>query len=157
MTAIQDQIPHHHCYGCGAGNDEGLQIKSHWRGDECVCHYTPRPEQCAGPLQYVYGGTIASIIDCHCVNTAMANYYRLDGRELGEGPEIWCVTGKLTVSYLAPTPIDQEIVLRARVEECGKKKTVVSCRAYSGDTQTAEGEVIAIRVSDTWKNGNDGR
>lgn len=157
MTAIQDQVPHHHCYGCGVENDKGLQIKSTWDGDECVCHYTPSPEQCAGPLQYVYGGTIASIIDCHCVNTAMANYYKLEGRQLGESPEIWCVTGKLTVGYLAPTPIDQEIVLRAKVEECAEKKTVVSCRAYSGDIQTAEAEVIAVRVSDSWKNASDSR
>jgi acyl-coenzyme A thioesterase PaaI-like protein len=154
VTAIQDQTPQHHCYGCGTENDKGLQIKSHWQGDECVCHYSPRPEQSAGPLQYVYGGTIASIIDCHCVNTAMSNYYRLEGREVGEIPEIWCVTGKLTVSYLAPTPIDQPITLRATIEECTKTKTFVKCRAYSGDTQTAEGEVIAIRVPDTWKNSS---
>ena len=87
----------------------------------------------------------------------MSNYYRREGREIGEAPEIWCVTGKLTVSYLAPTPIDQEIVLRATIEECGEKKTVVKCRAWSGDTQTAEGEVIAIRVPDTWKNGGSGQ
>jgi acyl-coenzyme A thioesterase PaaI-like protein len=152
MTAIQDQLRHNHCYGCGAENDKGLQIKSHWQGDECVCRYTPRPEQCAGPLQYVYGGTIASIVDCHCVNTALSNYYRLEGREVGEAPEIWCVTGRLTVSYLAPTPIDRDIVLRAVIEECGERKTLVKCRAYSGDTMTAEAEVIAIRVPDSWRN-----
>jgi acyl-coenzyme A thioesterase PaaI-like protein len=154
MTAVQDQLLHNHCYGCGADNDNGLQIKSHWHGNECVCRYTPRPEQCAGPLQYVYGGTIASIIDCHSVGTAMSNYYRLEGRKIGEAPEIWCVTGKLTVSYLAPTPIDAEIVLRATIEECGERKTLVKCRAYSGDKQTAEGEVIAIRVPDSWRDAN---
>lgn len=150
MTAIQDQLPQNHCYGCGADNEAGLQIKSHWQGDECICRYQPRSEQCAGPLQFVYGGTIASIIDCHCVCTAMANHYRLEGREVGEAPEIWCVTGSLRVSYLAPTPIDQEIVLRATIEECGDRKTLVKCRAFSGDIQTAEGEVIAIRVPDSW-------
>ena len=154
MTAVQDQLPHNHCYGCGADNEKGLQIKSHWQGDECVCHYMPRPEQCAGPLHYVYGGTIASIVDCHSINTAMSNYYTLEGREIGEAPEIWCVTGRLTVSYLAPTPIDAEILLRASIEECGEKKTTVKCRVYSGDVQTAEGEVIAIRVPDSWKNAN---
>ena len=153
MTAVQDQLSHNHCYGCGAENDKGLQIKSHWQGDECVCRYTPRPEQCAGPLQYVYGGTIASIIDCHSVNTAISNYYRLEGREVGEAPEIWCVTGRLTVNYLAPTPIDREIVLRATIEDCDERKTLVTCRAYSGDTQTAEGEVIAVRVPDSWRDG----
>jgi len=151
VKAIQDQLPHNHCYGCGADNPGGMQIKSYWQGDECVCHYTPRPEQCAGPEHYVYGGTIASLIDCHSVGTALSNYYRLEGRDVGEAPEIWCVTGRLTVNYLAPTPIDSEIVLRSTIEECGDRKTRVLCRVFSGDTQTAEGEVIAVRVPGSWK------
>ncbi len=152
MTAVQDQLPHNHCYGCGADNDMGLRIKSHWHGDECVCRYMPRPEQCAGPRQYVYGGTIASLVDCHSVGTALSNYYRLEDREVGEPPEIWCVTGRLTVNYLAPTPIDREIELRATLTDVGERKTIVSTRVFSGDVQTADGEVIVVRVSDAWKN-----
>lgn len=152
MTALQDRLKHNHCYGCGADNDKGLQIKSHWDGDECVCRYRPRPEQCAGPLHYVYGGTIASVIDCHSVNTALSNYYRHEGREVGEGPEIWCVTGRLTVNYLAPTPIDRDFEVRAHIEEFGERKTIVRSCVYSGDVQTAEGEVIAVRVADDWRN-----
>jgi len=151
MTAIQDGLAGNHCYGCGIENAAGMQIKSHWHGDESVCTYMPRPEQCAGPLQYLYGGTIASLIDCHSVGTALANYYRREGRNVGEGEEIWCVTGKLTVSYLAPTPIDKEVSLRATIGEVTDKKTIVSCRFYSGETQTAEGEVIAIRVPNSWR------
>ena len=154
MTAVQDRLPHNHCYGCGADNAKGMQIKSHWHGDECVCRYRPRPEQCAGPEHYVYGGTIASLIDCHSVGTALSNYYRLEGREVGEAPEIWCVTGRLEVSYLAPTPIDREIELRSTIEECGEKKTRVRTLVYSNGTLTAEGNVIAIRVPDSWKNAS---
>ena len=151
MTAIQDQMPDNHCYGCGSENPQGMQIKSYWEGAESVCRYRPKPEQCAGPLQYVYGGIIASLIDCHSVCTATSNYYRKEGRETGAPPEIWCVTGRLTVNYLAPTPIDQEIELRATIEECGDRKTIVKCRVYSDGTQTAEGEVIAVRVPDSWR------
>ncbi len=153
MTAIQDRLAHNHCYGCGADNPDGMQIKSYWDGDETVCTYTPRPEQSAGPLQYLYGGTIASLIDCHSVGTAMANYYRREGREIGEGEAIWCVTARLTVNYLAPTPIDRDVTLRAAIEECHEKKTIVTCRFYSGDTQTAAGEVIAVRVPPAWRDG----
>ena len=32
-----------HCFGCGRLNKEGMQIKSYWDGEECVCHYTPKP------------------------------------------------------------------------------------------------------------------
>ncbi len=153
MKAIQDLMPGNHCFGCGPENPLGLQIKSYWKDEESVCRYMPRPEQCAGPLQYVYGGTIASLIDCHSVCTATSNYYRKEGRDTGESPEIWCVTGRLTVNYLAPTPIDQEIELRATIEEFGERKTIVKCRAFSEGVQTAEGEVIAIRVADNWKAG----
>jgi acyl-coenzyme A thioesterase PaaI-like protein len=150
VPAIQDLIPYNHCYGCGPENPDGMQIKSHWDGDETVCTYAPRPEQSAGPLQYLYGGTIASLIDCHSVGTAIANYYRREGREVGEGEAIWCVTGRLTVNYLAPTPIDADVTLRATIGECHEKRTIIRCRVYSGETQTAEGEVVAVRVPPDW-------
>lgn len=151
MTAVQDQLLNNHCYGCGADNQKGLQIKSHWQGNECVCRYMPRPEQCAGPLHYVYGGIIASLIDCHSCNTALSNYYRLEGRDIGSDPEIWCVTGRLTVNYRAPTPIDAEIEVRARIIETGERKTIVQSRVYSSEQLTAEGEVIAVRVPPSWR------
>ena len=151
MTAIQDRLVGNHCYGCGTENPDGLQIKSHWQGDESVCVYTPRANQCAGPTKYVYGGTIASLIDCHCVGTALSNYYKLEGREVGEGDEIWCVTGRLAVNFLEPTPIDREITLRATIEEADDRKTLVKCRLYSGDLQTADGEVIAVKVPPSWR------
>ena len=150
-AAIQDRMADNHCYGCGSENPQGMQIKSYWDGDETVCRYQPRPEQCAGPTQYLYGGTIASLIDCHTVCTAAANQYHLEGREVGEGEMIWCVTGQLTVDYLAPTPIDRPVDLRARIEEVSGKKTILTCTLHSGDTLCAKGRVIAIRVPNSWR------
>lgn len=152
-VAIQDQLKDNYCFGCGADNPHGMQIKSFWDGETSICHYLPKPEQSAGPTHYVYGGTIASLIDCHCVGTAIADHYQRDGREVGTEPEIWCVTARLSVNYLAPTPIDQQIVLSARVKERGEKKSVIQCQVMSGDIRTAEGEVIAIRVADSWRKG----
>lgn len=150
-TAIQDGMHGNHCYGCGADNPLGMQIKSYWEGDETVCSYVPRPEQCAGPTKYLYGGTIASLIDCHSVGTAAANQYRLEGREIGEGEEIWCVTGRLEVDYLAPTPIDRPVELRARIEEVSGRKTTVDCTLSSDGTVCARGRVLAIRVPNSWR------
>lgn len=151
MTAIQDRIADNHCYGCGAENPLGMQIKSHWDGETSRCTYVPRPEQCAGPTQYVYGGTIASLIDCHCVGTAIAHQYDLEGRDIGEGEPIWCVTGKLTVDYLAPTPIDRPLELQATIATSAGKKTVLQCGVFSDGKATAEGEVIAVRVPPSWR------
>ena len=151
MTAIQDLIPDNHCFGCGPDNPDGMQIKSFWDGEVSVCEYMPRPEQCAGPTQYLYGGTIASLIDCHCVCTAIANCYENDGHAVGEGPPIWCVTGRLSVSYLKPMPIDRPVKLRALITECSEKKTILACTVYSDGVASAEGEVIAIRVPASWR------
>lgn len=151
MIAIQDRLPGNHCYGCGPENAAGMQIKSYWDGEESVCEYMPRPEQCAGPTQFLYGGTIASLIDCHCVGTAAAHQYELEGREVGEGEPIWCVTGKLEVSYLAPTPIDKPVQLRATIKESAGKKTTLTCTLISDGQATAEGTVVAIRVPAAWR------
>ena len=142
MTAIQDSFKDNHCFGCGADNLLGMQIKSHWDGNVSVCTYTPRAEQSAGPTHVLYGGTIASLIDCHSVGTAIANCY---------DQEIWCVTGKLTVNYLKPTPIDQPVELRAVIDEFTDKKTIVKCTVTSQGEVTAEGEVIAVRVPYSWR------
>ena len=151
MTAIQDRFSDNHCYGCGTENPLGLQIKSHWDGEVSVCRYTPRPEQSAGPTHIVYGGTIASLIDCHSCGTAMAHFYDREEREIGSAPQIWCVTGRLTVNYFKPTPIDQEIEMRATVGDSNDKKAVVHCTLSSGGEVRAEGEVIAVRVPWSWR------
>lgn len=151
MTAIQDKLRDNHCYGCGADNPLGMQIKSHWDGEVSTCHYQPRPEQSAGPTQYLYGGTIASLIDCHSCGTAMANYYDREGREVGSDPQIWCVTGRLTVNYLKPTPIGQPVELRAVITDCTDRKTILKTTLSSAGEVTAEGEVVAIRVPASWR------
>ena len=70
---FQDSYPDDvsHCYGCGRLNPHGLQIKSYWEGEEAVCRYRPQPYHTAIP-GYVYGGLIASLIDCHSTGTASA-------------------------------------------------------------------------------------
>ena len=153
MKAIQDQLVDNHCYGCGKDNDKGNRIKSYFDGEVSRCRFVPGPEHSAGPPQFVYGGLIASLIDCHCVGTSIAAHYQRDERDIGDdkGPAIWCVTGRLTVDYLAPTPIDQPIELEAVIEEISDKKAIVRCRVLSGGTETATGVVIAIRVPPEWR------
>ena len=50
------------CYGCGRNNPKGLQIETHWDGEEGVCRFTPEPHHTAFP-GFVYGGLVASLID----------------------------------------------------------------------------------------------
>jgi acyl-coenzyme A thioesterase PaaI-like protein len=80
--AIQDFYPDDlaHCYGCGRLNPHGLHVRSTWDGDETVAVLTPRPEHTAIP-GYVYGGLIASLIDCHGTGSAALAAYRAAGRD----------------------------------------------------------------------------
>ena len=132
-AAFQDRMPGNHCFGCGPGNEEGLRIKSHWAGErQSVCRYRPLPHQAAGPRGYLNGGIIATLIDCHGVCTAIADAYRREGREIGEGELIWYVTGSLQVDYRRPTPIDREVTVRAWVSEIAGSKSWLDCELTSG-------------------------
>jgi acyl-coenzyme A thioesterase PaaI-like protein len=153
--AFQDLIPDNLCYGCGPHNHAGLRIKSYWEGDESVCVYRPEPHHSAGPPQFLNGGVIATLIDCHSVCTAIANAYRMENRPIGSAPHIWCVTANLNLTYLRPTPLEIPVTLRARVTEAGPKKTLLQCRFYSNSHECARGEVVAVRVPDSWRNAQE--
>ena len=145
--AVQDFYPDDfaHCYGCGRLNSEGLKLKSRWDGDETVARFLPRPEHVAVP-GFVYGGLIASLIDCHAMGTAAAAAERAAGREIGEGPAPRFVTAALRVDFLAPTPLGPELEIRGRVKEIGDRKTVVEASVSAAGRVTARGEVVAVRI-----------
>lgn len=151
--AIQDRIPHNHCWGCGTLNPRGLQIKSFQDGDETVCRFQPSPDHMAGPTDVVNGGIIAAVIDCHCVCTAIADAYRAAGRALGSEPLLWAVTASMKIDYLAPTPLGVPMELRARVREAKGRKRVVECTVRSGGRDCARAEVIAVEVGTAWHGG----
>jgi acyl-coenzyme A thioesterase PaaI-like protein len=125
--AFQDYYQEEHsiCYGCGRLNRHGLQIKSYWEGDESVCRFTPLPHHTA-MAGYVYGGIIASVIDCHGTGTAAAAAYRAAGRDMGTEPDLRFVTASLHVDYLRPTPIDAPMELRGKVKEIRGRRVIVS-------------------------------
>ncbi len=144
---FQDHYPENvaHCYGCGRLNELGHQIRTVWEGEESVTRYLPRPEHTAIP-GYVYGGLIASLVDCHSTGTAAAAMYRHEDRPLDSLPPFRFVTASLHVDYLAPTPIDTEIELRGRVKEIRGRKVVVEVTVLSGGKPTARGEVVAAQM-----------
>ena len=133
------------CYGCGRLNEYGLQIKSYWDGDEAVCHFPPQPYHTAIP-GYVYGGLLASLVDCHATGAASAAAYRQAGRAMGTEPAFRYVTGTLTVKYLKPTPIDANLELRARVTEIKDRRAKVEVGLYAHGQKTVEGEVVVFQM-----------
>lgn len=145
--AIQDYYPDElsHCYGCGRLNEHGLQLKSRWDGDEMVAKFTPRPYHMAIP-GYVYGGLIASIIDCHGTGIAAAASYRAAGRKMGTEPAFRFVTASLKVDYLRPTPLGVVLEVRGRATELKGRKVVVEARVSANGEVCARGEVVAVQM-----------
>lgn len=135
-----------HCYGCGRLNQHGHQIKSYWgEGDETVATFLPKPYHTAIP-GYVYGGLIASLIDCHSTGTAAAAAYRAEGRSMDTLPALRYLTASLHVDYLRPTPMGVRLHLRAKVIEIKGKKVVVSSTLSANGQVCARGEVVAVRM-----------
>ena len=151
QKGIQDYYPDDYaiCYGCGRLNNQGHQIKSYWDGDETVCRYQPEPFH-TGAQNFVYGGLVASLIDCHAAGTAAAALHREEGKELGAEPLSRFVTASLHVDYLAPVRIDQEILMRATIDEIKGRKVVVSIDLFSKDTLCAKGKVVAVQIPDDY-------
>jgi acyl-coenzyme A thioesterase PaaI-like protein len=154
---VQDHYPDDfaHCYGCGRLNPEGHHVKTAGDSDEAVARFTPRPAHMALP-GFVYGGLIASLVDCHAIGTAAAAVERAAGRAIGDGPAPRFVTASLHVDYLKPTPLGPELELRARATEVGGRKVVVEVSVSAGGVVTARGEVVAVRMPDTMKGRPEG-
>lgn len=150
--AFQDYYPDAvaHCYGCGRLNEEGLRIRTRWEGEESVTRFRPRPEHTAIP-GYVYGGLIASLIDCHGTGTAAAAMYRQEGRSMDSLPAYRFVTAALQVEYLRPTPIDGKLELRGRVLEIRGRRVAVAVTVLAEGVETARGRVDAAQMPDTFK------
>jgi acyl-coenzyme A thioesterase PaaI-like protein len=145
-SSFQDHYPDDwaHCYGCGRLNQHGLHIQSYWEGDQSVCTFQPKPYHVAIP-GFVYGGLIASLIDCHATGTASATAYRAQGRPLGSEPPLRFVTASLQVDYLRPTPLGPPLRLQALPKEIKGRKVVVAVELFAEDQLCARGEVVCVQ------------
>lgn len=153
-TAIQDTYPDalSHCYGCGRLNAQGLRLKSYWDGEEAVAEFLPRPYHMAVP-GFVYGGLLASIVDCHGTGTASAAAYQDEGREMGTEPPLRFVTASLHLDYLRPTPLGVTLELRGKVQELGRRKVTVDVTVSAEGETCVRGRVVAVRLPEGMRFG----
>jgi len=154
--AIQDDYPapYARCYGCGRLNRRGRHIKSYPDGEETVAVYHPQPFDIAVP-GYVYGGLIASLIDCNSTATAVAATYRAKGRR-GKQPALRFVSASLHVDYLKPTPIGVPLEVRSHVKELKGRKALVETAVMAQGQVTARGDVVAVQIPLTMRPHNGG-
>lgn len=157
MTAqfcFQDFMPGDDCFGCGGNNSQGLQIKSFWQGDDSICEWQPQTYH-QGWSGLTCGGIIATLVDCHCMATAMAYAIRCERRGLGSEPHYRFATGSLSLRFIKPTPVTAPLVLSARVVDVkDDRKYRLTCEVLADGQVTAEAEVIAFLV---WRSDDDKR
>jgi len=149
MPAIQDFYPPEfsHCYGCGTENSHGHKLKSHLVDDRVEARVTVDPIYSGGFPKNVYGGLLASLLDCHGTASAAAFAYLAKGRQLGDELQaIRFVTGTLKVVFHKPTPLGVELILHGKLQSLENRKAIIDLSLGAGDIIFVSGEMIAIQL-----------
>ena len=152
LHAIQDEYPDDFawCFGCGRLNQEGNQFRTGWKEEKTVTYYEPSAKYIAIP-GFIYGGLIASLIDCHGTGAAALALHRKNGHEPGDGVDApRFVTASLRVDYVKPTPQGTLLKAVGEVEEIHPKKWRVTVEVFADDTLCATGEVVAVVMPKTF-------
>ena len=147
-AAFQDCYPERfsHCYGCGKSNPDGHHLKSYWDGDETVARFTVAPRYSGGVPGHVFGGMVASLLDCHGTASAAAFAYRAAGRDMAdEGDFMRFVTASLKVDFVRPTPVGEELVIKGRLLGIDGRKVRISLYLAAAGETCATAEMLAIR------------
>src|SRR5437762_1667260 len=141
-TAIQDLYPDDlaHCFGCGRNNPQGYHLKSYAEDEEVVARFTPESHYVSIP-GFVYGGLLASLVDCHAMATAAAADLAASG-QLNDKPAPRYVTAALRVEYVKPTALGIELQIRGRVKEQSERKKVVDVTVAAAGTVTVRAQVV---------------
>ena len=150
QPAVQDSYPDelNQCFGCGVHNPHGLQLKSYWSGEKLEASFVPKPYHMAGP-GFVYGGLIASLIDCHGTATAAAIAKRAAERAGRDPSQVRYVTASLEVHYVKPTPLGPPLRLEARARAAHRRRAVIDIELSVDGVLTARGTVVAVQIPKT--------
>ena len=149
MKAIQDHYPPQfaHCFGCGPANPHGHHLKSYLEGERTIARFTPGPMYSGGYPGNVYGGMIASLLDCHGTASAAAFACREQGRTLGDEPlPIRFVTASLKIDFLRPAPLGVELTVSGELRSLEGRKASIALALRAGDEVCAVGEMVAVRI-----------
>ncbi|MEN8124069.1 MAG: PaaI family thioesterase [Bacteroidota bacterium] len=151
IKAIQDYYDDDfsHCYGCGRLNPDGHQLKTYLKNNETISEYTPKNYHIAIE-GFVYGGLLASLIDCHGTGSASIFYARENGIQIKKYNAPRFVTGNLNVNYLKPTPLQEKLLIKGVLKEITSRKVIISIDIIVNDVICVTGEVTAILLPDNF-------
>jgi acyl-coenzyme A thioesterase PaaI-like protein len=129
-AAVKNAFPD--CVVSGRANPMGIAARL-WRdGDDAVCQVT-LGEAFEGAPGRAHGGIVASLID-ETMGLAIS---------MARTP---AYTGRLTVTYRAPTPVGQLLEVRARLHERSGRKLTIHAELRAGEMLLAQGEGLFIAV-----------
>jgi len=125
-TLLLAPNPTNYCFGCGGANAHGMQLAFE-QDDEAkrIRGKFSLSADYQGGTGFVHGGIIATLLD-----EVMAKVSRF--------AQDHAMTGEMTVEYLKPVPVGQEIVVEGW--EVGRNGRV---RNRQGEIRNTSGEVLA--------------
>jgi uncharacterized protein (TIGR00369 family) len=114
------------CFGCGGANPRGMQLT--FEQDDagrCIRGAFRLGKEYQGGASFIHGGIIAVVLD-----EAMGKVNRFR--------EVRAVTAELTIQYLRPVPVNEDLVIEAReVEKTGRNLF------HIGEIRNRAGEILA--------------
>jgi uncharacterized protein (TIGR00369 family) len=98
----QVKLPRNSCFGCGADNPEGMQLKFSLGKDgrSFICRFR-LSQRYLGPPGHAHGGIIATILD-----EAMGKVNKLR--------QVIALTREMKIDYLKPVPLEKLLVAEGR-------------------------------------------
>jgi uncharacterized protein (TIGR00369 family) len=123
---VQKKTYGNHCFGCGPGNETGLQLKFRLneKAERFICRFK-LPGRFEGPPSHAHGGVIATILD-----EAMGKVSKLRG--------IIAVTGEMKINYLKPVPLHKTLITEGwEIRRRGRE------HYRAGEIRNLKGEVLA--------------
>jgi acyl-coenzyme A thioesterase PaaI-like protein len=116
----------------GSANPTGVELSVQFDDDEVVAQVVLRRAFEGAPGR-AHGGIVAAAFD------------DVTGFVIGMLHEP-AYTGELTVRYLAPVPVDETLVMRARLDGRERRKLFISADAHAGEHLVATCRAIYITV-----------
>jgi len=122
------------CFGCGEANPIGLHLEFLLAEDHSVVCNTAVPDTFEGPVGYVHGGIIATLLD-----ETMSKSVRARG--------ITAMTRHMEIDYLRPVPSGAALRLEGRVvRDEGRKHWTEAKILDSQGTTLATGKGLFIQL-----------
>jgi hypothetical protein len=131
---------------CSGHVAAGWRLESYWAEDEAVCTWYPRAIPALSSPEVIEDRTLADLIVCHCLGTAVAAARLADGPQGNPALRIRYAAASLRMTYLSPATDNTPLTLRARVRELDDGTTTLTCSLFTDVEEHARGEVVAVRV-----------